>query len=866
MSFDSNHGTKKIDKHTRISNSKPKSLFLRSIELLENLSCIPNWKEDYYDPVSSKLYTESTHDYTKLLHSLFRQGSMLCTLVNMVSKNTIPPNDIHHLDINSTDPFESKACKENIHKFLTACTEYLFISSDDVFKLQELYKDNTQGFVKAIRLTEVLLRRINSMDIEKRTTSEPKLSIKPYILQESSTSLSTIASERESRVGTFTSSDKSPYNLSIIGDQSELRDLVIKEILDTERSYVNDLELLQAYSNEVDYDKNKQFATIVLVEIFGNINQLVDFQRRFLLEMERILFNSMDVHGLAELFNRRTNQDKPFIVYHTYCSNFPTARQAIVEYKDKLKKYDDIISIDLLPSYIIKPIQRICKYPLLLRELVKHTDKSDADYHLLVKSHQQMRLAADSVNETFRHSENVYLAEDMRKRIEDWKGLRFEHFGKLMLMDKLNVVIKGIEKESIVYLYENYILFCKELSTQLNLSRRRIKSIAIRSYIEISAFINAMNDRNTRAGPTISVSWRDGDTLDSFILKFRNLELMDIWTAAIDMVLSKRNPGYLAALDEHRRKTVLKQSIGSDTELPIHDSSILESAYTKKGLSSLGIIRSRYKRNGSITPNHRDSRLITKQPISESGSSSPIHESTSGSSIATISSNDEYSRNHIRDRQSRLDNVLGLMSPVLEHPSAPLNILELDAQLSYYKNMLDIDEMNTDHLQMLRYYKDHPDMILTNYHYREPSADLTMQSIHLAVLWGYITGLERKYELVEKIRKRDALLKPTKIKIHYRDEIWIIPIPKDTNDIALLDMSSIEQMIFNTWVKYPPRKLMDSESLIDDYDFTIYYRDHDNEDIQIHDSIDWKHVIEDWNSRESLTIIIKLCRNRGGAL
>lgn len=861
MSFDSDHDTKKIDKHARISNSKPKSLFLRSIELLENLSCISNWKEDYYDPVSNRLCTESTHDYTKLLHSLFKQGSMLCKLVNMVSKNTISSSNIHNLDINNTDPFESKACKENIQKFLAACTEYLFISSNDLFKLQELYKDNTQGFVKAIRLTEVLLRRINSMDIEKRTTSEPKLSIKPYILQQSSTSLSTITSKHESRIETFTSSDKSSYNPSIIDDQSELRDFVIKEILDTERSYVNDLELLQAYSNEVDYDKNKQFATIVLVEIFGNINQLVDFQRRFLLEMERILFDGMNLHGLAELFNRFTNEDNPFLVYHTYCSNFPTARQAIIEYKDKLRKYDDIISIDLLSSYIIKPIQRICKYPLLLRELVKHTDNSDSDYHLLVKTHQQMRLAADNVNETFRYSENVYLAEDMKKRIEDWKGLQFEQFGKLMLMDKLNVVIKGIEKESIVYLYENYILFCKELSTQLNLKRRN-KSIAIRSYIEISAFMNAMNDRKTRSGPTISVSWRDGDILDSFILKFRNLELMDIWTAAIDMVLSKSNPGYLAALDEHRRKTVLKQSIGSDTELPIHDSSILESAYTKKGLSSFDIIRSRYKRNESITSNHRDSKLITKSSESESGWPLPIHESTSGSSIATVSSNDEYSRNHTHDRQSRLDTVLELMSPVLEHSSTRLNILELDAQLSYYKNILDIDEMNTDHLQMLRYYKNHPDIILTNYHYREPGADLTMQNIHLAMLWGYITGLEKKYELVEKIRKRDSLLKPTKIKIHYRDEIWIIPIPKDIDDIALLDMSSIEQMIFNTWIKYPPHKLMDSESIIDDYEFAIYYRDHDNEDIQIHDSIDWKHVIEDWNSRESLGIIIKLCRNR----
>jgi len=69
---------------------------------------------------------------------------------------------------------------------------------------------------------------------------------------------------------------------------------------------------------------------------------------------------------------------------------------------------DSVVRGLSLLSFIIKPVQRLCKYPLLLRELINNTDPSDAeDYQLLQEATKKVNKTVEFVNAMKRHTDNL---------------------------------------------------------------------------------------------------------------------------------------------------------------------------------------------------------------------------------------------------------------------------------------------------------------------------------------------------------------------------------------------------------------------------------------------------------------------------
>jgi cell division control protein 24 len=59
---------------------------------------------------------------------------------------------------------------------------------------------------------------------------------------------------------------------------------IVKELVDTERKYVQDLEILQDYMRCLE--REEVVSKDLIHNLFLNLNQLVDFQRRFLIRVE----------------------------------------------------------------------------------------------------------------------------------------------------------------------------------------------------------------------------------------------------------------------------------------------------------------------------------------------------------------------------------------------------------------------------------------------------------------------------------------------------------------------------------------------------------------------------------------------------
>ena len=147
------------------------------------------------------------------------------------------------------------------------------------------------------------------------------------------------------------------------------RQFVIDELVRSERDYVQHLETLQQFKNQIE-----QLGVIPgdsIHDIFLNLNALLDFQRRFLIRIEQQ--NSLDesLQNWGILF---VNYQDAFKVYEPFIANQKRCNVVVSKDWDKLRgaKVSDnvagmIESEAVLLGFLMKPFQRLTKYPLLLQ-------------------------------------------------------------------------------------------------------------------------------------------------------------------------------------------------------------------------------------------------------------------------------------------------------------------------------------------------------------------------------------------------------------------------------------------------------------------------------------------------------------------
>lgn len=198
--------------------------------------------------------------------------------------------------------------------------------------------------------------------------------------------------------------------------------------------------------------------------LFGNLNALVDFQRRFLIQIEDQASCVSKEQRFGSLF---IQFEEAFSVYEPFCANFQIAQDLVIQESNKLQKLAHIMSPTYeLPSMLIKPIQRVCKYPLLIQQLVKSTPDDWYWSHENKQGLEAIQRVTKKVNETKRLQENTLIVQDLKKRIVDDAGpISVETFGDLLLHEKFTLQRHDTDhsREMVVFLFQKVILVCKEI-------------------------------------------------------------------------------------------------------------------------------------------------------------------------------------------------------------------------------------------------------------------------------------------------------------------------------------------------------------------------------------------------------------------
>ncbi|TRY92866.1 hypothetical protein DNTS_031812, partial [Danionella cerebrum] len=181
------------------------------------------------------------------------------------------------------------------------------------------------------------------------------------------------------------------------------RHYVLLELVETERDYVRDLgAVVEGYMSRMKEEGVPDDMKGKDKIVFGNIHQIYDWHKDFFLgELEKCL---EDPDRLAALFIR---QERRLHMYIVYCQNKPKSEHIVSEYIDTY--FEDLkqrLGHRLqITDLLIKPVQRIMKYQLLLKDFLKFSKKSGLDTVELEKAVEVMcvvpKRCNDMMNDTF---------------------------------------------------------------------------------------------------------------------------------------------------------------------------------------------------------------------------------------------------------------------------------------------------------------------------------------------------------------------------------------------------------------------------------------------------------------------------------
>uniref|UniRef100_A0A8D1LX21 Phosphatidylinositol 3,4,5-trisphosphate-dependent Rac exchanger 2 protein n=1 Tax=Sus scrofa TaxID=9823 RepID=A0A8D1LX21_PIG len=267
--------------------------------------------------------------------------------------------------------------------------------------------------------------------------------------------------------------------------QLRLRVCVLSELQKTERDYVGTLEfLVSAFLHRMNQcaaskvDKNVTEETVKM--LFSNIEDILAVHKEFLKVVEECLHpepNAQQEVGTCFLHFK----DK-FRIYDEYCSNHEKAQKLLFEL-NKIRTIRTFLlncmllggrkNTDVpLEGYLVTPIQRICKYPLLLKELLKRTPRKHSDYAAVVEALQAMKAVCSNINEAKRQMEKLEVLEEWQSHIEGWEGSNITDTCTEMLMcGVLLKISSGNIQERVFFLFDNLLVYCKRKHRRLKNSK-----------------------------------------------------------------------------------------------------------------------------------------------------------------------------------------------------------------------------------------------------------------------------------------------------------------------------------------------------------------------------------------------------------
>ncbi|XP_036390019.1 uncharacterized protein KIAA1755 [Megalops cyprinoides] len=292
---------------------------------------------------------------------------------------------------------------------------------------------------------------------------------------------------------------------------------IMEELLLTEREYTRSLGYIMTHyyplleRPDVPQDLRGQRG-----RIFGNLEKLHDFHRLFFLkELESCLREPLRV-GRCFLRHKES-----FSLYALYSKNKPQSDSLLIHHGHDFfqQKQRELMDKMDLSSYLLKPVQRISKYSLLLQDMLK---ECGSQRH---RERAEIQAALEVVQFQLRHGNDLLTMDDIRDC-----DVNLKEQGQLIRQDEFMVSFKKKKCFRHVFLFQDLILFSKTKKTEVGND----------VYIYKQSFKTSdigMTHNSGDSGLGFEIWFRRRKSQDTYILQAERAEVKEAWTRDLERIL-----------------------------------------------------------------------------------------------------------------------------------------------------------------------------------------------------------------------------------------------------------------------------------------------------------------------------------------
>ena len=247
--------------------------------------------------------------------------------------------------------------------------------------------------------------------------------------------------------------------------------MVAREILSSERVYVGILKLISVSFKEFLEKKKVEVRKEIipaekLKEILSNIPTILEFNQGLLHDFEGRIGNWEEHREIADVLVKKG----PFLqIYAQYLNDFDTTSKV---FEDSCKQYPQfgkaVKEFENLPEcgnlklsmHMLKPVQRLPQYRLLLNDYVKHQEESSPDFK---STHQALKIVSEATqkaNSQLKLGEKFQKMLKLQSRIGDFEliqaGRELVKEGEMKKISRDEVVPRYFVLLNDCFLYTHY--------------------------------------------------------------------------------------------------------------------------------------------------------------------------------------------------------------------------------------------------------------------------------------------------------------------------------------------------------------------------------------------------------------------------